>query len=63
MIFLGFLRTRYFIYGFIVCIYVCIQCMYVRVLADDDPFKIMTYHVSWLPSRNTACSTTTRQFT
>ena len=33
--------------------------MYVRVLGDDDPLKIMTYHVSWLPSGNTACTITT----
>ena len=28
--------------------------MYVRVLGDDGPLRIMTYHMPWLPSRNNA---------
>ena len=28
--------------------------MYVRLLGDDGPLKITTYHVTWLPSRNKA---------
>ena len=28
--------------------------MYVRVLSDDGPLKITTYHVTWLSSRNKA---------
>ena len=28
--------------------------MYVRVMGDDDPLKITTYHMTWLPSGNKA---------
>ena len=32
--------------------YLKLYCMYVRVLGDDGPSKIMAYHVIWSPSRN-----------
>ena len=46
-----FCLKLYCMYVYNVCMYVC---MYVRVLGDDGPLKIMTYHVTWLPSGNKA---------
>ena len=36
------------------CMYLYNTCMYVRVLGDDGPVKISTYHMTWLPSGNKA---------
>ena len=36
--------------------------MYVRVLGDDGPLKITTYHVTWLSSGNKALLTLLSSF-